>query len=129
MAKVERGCRSRFWRAPSRQERKMLVVIPKTSSHRWLPKSAPPSQVGPVVVAAVAAGSMAVAAGSMAVGVISIMRASPEQVTSALQVGTPLAQAVGKEGLGGDLAQTGVSFGMGANFETFIPAENPQISG
>jgi len=55
----------------------------------------------PVVVAAVAAGSMAVAAGSMAVGVISIMRASPEQVTSALQVGTPLAQAVGKEGLGG----------------------------
>ena len=27
------------------------------------------------------------------------------------------------------LAQTGVSFGMGANFGTFIPAENPQISG
>ena len=102
MAKVERRMQISVWRAPSRQERKMFG---RNSEHFIAPMA---SQIGstlvksaPVVVAAVAAGSMAVAAGSMAVGVISIMRASPEQVTSALQVGTPLAQAVGKEGLGG----------------------------
>ena len=104
MAKVERRMQISVWLA--RRLGKNGRCLPRQKANTDIAPMA--SQIGstlvgsaPVVVAAVAAGSMAVAAGSMAVGVISIMRASPEQVTSALQVGTPLAQAVGKKGLGG----------------------------
>ena len=103
MAKVERDADLGFGARRLGKNGRCLVVIPNTSSHRWLPKSAPPSSSRHPSSSQPSPPALwpSPPALSMAVGVISIMRASPEQVTSALQVGTPLAQAVGKEGLGG----------------------------
>ena len=66
------------------------------------------------------AGSMALAACSVGVGVISVMRPSKEQVTSALEVVTSVAHAVGKEGLG-VVAASGKE-GLGAAAEVVAAA-------
>ena len=66
------------------------------------------------------AGSMALAACSVGVGVISVMRTSKEQVTSALEVVTSVAHAVGKEGLG-VVAASGKE-GLGAAAEVVAAA-------